>query len=165
LTSMDKLKKVLSGNDDDNTDREGIMTEFSDRTTFSWSSRIKGFIACFVIGWIFSLLGSALIALPHGLVIFATFYTIGNVLSLASTCFLMGPINQLKKMFAPTRLIATLLMLLFMALTLMAAIWWKKSVLAVIFCLLQFLALVWYSISYIPYARTAIKNAFSACMG
>lgn len=34
---------------------------------------------------------------------FATMYTIGNVLGIASTCFLFGPLTQFKKMFAPTR--------------------------------------------------------------
>lgn len=31
--------------------------------------------------------------------------------TLFSTCFLMGPMNQLKKMFAKTRIIATILVL------------------------------------------------------
>ncbi|PAA85182.1 hypothetical protein BOX15_Mlig034154g1, partial [Macrostomum lignano] len=93
------------------------------------------------------------------------FYTFGNILSLTSTCFLMGPLNQLKKMFAPTRLIATLLMLLFMTLALLSALLWNNVALTVLFCILEFLALTWYSISYIPYARTAIKNAVSACVG
>lgn len=33
------------------------------------------------------------------------------LLSFASTCFLMGPLKQLKRMFEPTRLIATIVML------------------------------------------------------
>jgi hypothetical protein len=44
--------------------------------------------------------------------IFAVLYSIGNVVALSSTLFLMGPVNQLKRMFAPTRLIATIVMLL-----------------------------------------------------
>lgn len=46
-----------------------------------------------------------------GLIAFAVLYTLGNVCSLGSTLFLMGPVNQLKKMFAATRIIATIVML------------------------------------------------------
>ncbi|TSN48503.1 Ribosomal protein S6 kinase alpha-3 [Bagarius yarrelli] len=46
-----------------------------------------------------------------------------------TTCFLMGPLKQLKRMFEPTRLIATCVML------------WNKKGLAIIFCILQFLAM------------------------
>lgn len=45
-----------------------------------------------------------------------------------STCFLMGPLNQLKKMFAPTRVIATLLVIVMFCLTLFAAFVVSKGV-------------------------------------
>ncbi|MEE6520765.1 hypothetical protein FKM82_018709, partial [Ascaphus truei] len=48
---------------------------------------------------------------PAGTKLFAVFYTLGNIAALSSTCFLMGPVKQLKKMFEPTRLIATIVML------------------------------------------------------
>lgn len=40
----------------------------------------------------------------------------------SSTCFLMGPFNQLKKMFASTRIVATLVVIVSFVLTLVAAI-------------------------------------------
>lgn len=39
-----------------------------------------------------------------------------------STCFLMGPVNQIKKMFAPTRVVATVIVVVSFAITLFAAI-------------------------------------------
>lgn len=159
---MDKLRRVLGGQDED--EESGIMTQISDSSTLSWSTRLKGFIICFVVGVLCSLLGTFLLFLTHGLKLFALFYTIGNLMALGSTCFLMGPLNQLKRMFAETRLIATIIVLLMMALTLMAALWWKKPGLAIIFCILQFLALTWYSISYIPFARDAVKKCFTSCV-
>lgn len=159
---MDKLRKTLSGDDGD--EERGIVTEVMDATTLSWSTRIKGFIVCFVLGIVLSLLGSFLLFMKDGLTLFAIFYTLGNLVSLASTVFLMGPVNQIKKMFAATRLIATLLVFLFFALTLMAALWWKIPILAIVFCICQFLALTWYSISYIPFARDAVKKCFSGCI-
>ncbi|XP_010128448.1 PREDICTED: vesicle transport protein SFT2A-like [Chlamydotis macqueenii] len=77
----------------------------------------------------------------------------------------MGPLKQLKAMFEPKRLIATVVMLLFLVLTLCAVFWWNKKGLAVLFCILQFLAMTWYSLSYIPFARDAVIKCFSSCLG
>lgn len=159
---MDKLRRVLSGQDDD--EEEGIMTQISDASTMSWSTRIKGFIICFIIGITCSLLGTFFLFLPNGLTIFAVFYTLGNLLALGSTCFLMGPVNQCKRMCAPTRLIAAIIMFVCMALTLCAAFWWHIAGLAIICCALQFLAMAWYTISYIPFARDAVKKCCGACV-
>ncbi|KAJ8315606.1 hypothetical protein KUTeg_007756 [Tegillarca granosa] len=116
---MDKLKKALSG--DDEEEETGIVTQISDASTLSWSTRIKGFIICFALGVVMSVLGSCLLFLKNGLVIFAVLYSFGNILALASTCFLMGPVNQLKKMFAKTRVIATILVFVMLILTLVCA--------------------------------------------
>ncbi|XP_033740580.1 vesicle transport protein SFT2B-like [Pecten maximus] len=159
---MDKLKKVLSGNDED--EEEGIVTQISNSSTLSWSTRIKGFIVCFVLGVSLSILGSCLLFLKDGLIIFAVLYTFGNILSLASTCFLMGPVNQFKKMFAKTRIIATLLVIVMFILTLVCAFALKNTALTIVCCVLQFLALTWYSLSYIPFARDAVKKCFGACL-
>ncbi|XP_038614076.1 vesicle transport protein SFT2B [Tachyglossus aculeatus] len=159
---MDKLKKVLSGQD---TEDRGGLAEVIDTPSLSWGTRIKGFIACFAIGILFSVLGTFLLWVPSkGLTLFAVFYTFGNIASLGSTLFLMGPMKQLKRMFEMTRLIATIVMLLCLILTLCSAFWWKNKGLAVIFCILQSLALTWYSLSFIPFARDAVKKCFAACL-
>lgn len=156
---MDKLKKVLSGQDTE--DRSGL-SEVVESSSLSWSTRIKGFIVCFALGILCSLLGTLLLWVSRkGL--FAVFYTLGNITSIGSTMFLMGPLKQLKRMFEPTRLIATILVLLFFVLTLCSAFLWNKG-LALIFCILQSLALTWYSLSYIPYARDAVKKCFAVCL-
>jgi len=157
---MDKLKRALGGQEDE----ENIMTDISDVTTLSWSTRLKGFAICFTIGVIMSILATLFLWLPNGLKLFAVFYTFGNVLSLCSTFFLMGPLKQLKRMFAETRFIATIVMLVMFALTLCAVFWWNQKVLALVFCVLQFLALTWYSISYIPFARDAVKKCCTSCI-
>ncbi|GAB1285639.1 Vesicle transport protein SFT2B [Apodemus speciosus] len=106
---MDKLKKVLSGQDTE--DRSGL-SEVVEASSLSWSTRIKGFIACFALGILCSVLGTLLLWVPRkGLGLFAVFYTLGNITSIGSTIFLMGPVKQLKRMFEPTRLIATILVL------------------------------------------------------
>uniref|UniRef100_A0A3P9QJ32 Vesicle transport protein n=2 Tax=Poecilia reticulata TaxID=8081 RepID=A0A3P9QJ32_POERE len=149
---MDKLRRVLSGREDN--EELGLTAQVLDGSSLSFSTRVKWFVICFAGGILFSILGSALLFLPGpGIKLFAVFYTLGNIAALSSTCFLMGPLKQLKRMFEPTRLIATIVMLLCFVLTLCAVFWWHKKGLAIIFCILQFLAMTWYSISYIPFAR------------
>ncbi|XP_063705693.1 vesicle transport protein SFT2A isoform X1 [Culicoides brevitarsis] len=159
---MDKLKQVLSGRE--NEEETGIMGTLNEASTLSWETRIKGFAICFVVGILFTLLASFALFLNRGLTVFAAFYTIGNILSLLSTCFLMGPVKQIKKMFSSTRWIATCIMLASLVLTLVAALVLKKALLALLFIIIQGLAMTWYSLSYIPYARDAVKKTFNACI-
>ncbi|XP_044735553.1 vesicle transport protein SFT2B [Chrysoperla carnea] len=160
---MDKLRRVLSG-DDQPDEESGIFSQLNDASTLSWSTRIKGFIACFIIGILLSLLGSFALFLQRGLPTFAIFYTLGNIVSMLSTCFLMGPFNQVKRMFAPTRAIATIIVIIAFAMTLFSAIVLGKAGLALLFIIIQFLAMTWYSLSYIPYARDAVKKTIETCI-
>jgi len=98
----------------------------------------------------------------------------------------MGPFNQFKKMFASTRLIATILVIVSVTLTLVAALYVSTFYflfisileiftinfcfqlhnpgLALLFIIIQSLAMTWYSLSYIPYARDAVKKTVESCI-
>ncbi|XP_059842028.1 vesicle transport protein SFT2A [Hypanus sabinus] len=162
ISSMEKLRRVLSGQDDE---EQGLTTQVLDSTSLNFGTRVKWFAICFVFGVFCSILGTVLLWLPNGIKLFALFYTLGNIAALASTCFLMGPLKQLKKMVDPNRLVTTIVMLLCFILTLCAVFWWHKKGLALIFCILQFLATTWYSLSYIPFARDAIIKCCTSCVG
>ncbi|XP_055722386.1 vesicle transport protein SFT2A-like [Salvelinus fontinalis] len=159
---MDKLRSMMGGREDN--EETGLTSQVLDASTLSYSTRLKWFVICFVSGILCSILGTALLFLPNGTKRFAVFYTLGNLAALSSTCFLMGPLKQLERMFEPTRLIATCVVLLCLVLTLCAVFWWRKKGLAIIFCILQFLAMTWYSISYIPFARDAVIKVFTSCL-
>ncbi|RWS21436.1 hypothetical protein B4U80_07514 [Leptotrombidium deliense] len=164
---MDKLRRALSGDDGDSNEQTGLAAQINNASTLSWSTRIQGFIFCFVLGFVFSILGTILMSIfigPKGLTMFAIFYTLGNIMSMCSTVFLMGPWRQLKTMFKETRIIATCLVLFFIVLTLLSALVWEKRGLAIIFCICEFLAMTWYSLSYIPYARDAVKKTLTTCI-
>lgn len=160
---MDKLRRALSGDSSEQTadEESGIVSQFRDATTLGWTTRIKGFAICFSLGFVLSILGALFLAIPGKGHLFAIFYSLGNILSIASTCFLMGPWKQLKKMFDPTRLLATIVALTFLVLTLVSAHYSSKKGLTFICCVVQFLAMTWYSISYIPYARDAVIKVLS----
>lgn len=159
---MDKLRRVLSGHEDE---EQGLTAQIVDSTSLSFGTRVKWFAICFVAGIACSFLGTFLLFIPKsGKSLFALFYTLGNVAALSSTCFLMGPVKQLKKMVEPTRLIATIVMVSCLVLTLCAVFWWHKTGLAILFCILQFLAMTWYSLSYIPFARDAVMKCCTSCL-
>uniref|UniRef100_UPI0037E791FB vesicle transport protein SFT2B-like isoform X2 n=1 Tax=Semicossyphus pulcher TaxID=241346 RepID=UPI0037E791FB len=160
---MDKLKKVLSGEDAGNTE-PGVL-EVTAASTLSWGTRMRGFIICFVLGVFCSILGTCMLWIPRiGLAVFAVLYSVGNLCALGSTMFLVGPLRQLQNMCAKERAIATIIMLVCLVLTLCAAFWWKNNGLALLFCVLQFLAFTWYGLSYIPFARDAVIKMFSLCL-
>jgi hypothetical protein len=162
---MDKLKRALRGDDGtDNGDEErGFVDSALDASTLSWSTRIKGFGICFGLGLFISILG-AIMFYTGSTTKFAILYSLGNIIALCSTCFLMGPVAQIKKMFASSRWLATVLMLFFLVMTILSAVWWDKAILVLIFCICQFCSMVWYSISYIPYARDAVKKCVDGCI-
>uniref|UniRef100_A0A3B4Y5J7 Vesicle transport protein n=1 Tax=Seriola lalandi dorsalis TaxID=1841481 RepID=A0A3B4Y5J7_SERLL len=144
---MDKLKKVLSGQDDgNNADGTGILERANQASTLAWGTRMKGFVVCFILGVLCSVLGTCMLWIPgFGLAVFAVLYSVGNICALASTMFLVGPCRQLRTMCAKERALATAIMLVCLVLTLCAAFWWKNNGLALLFCVLQFLAFTWYN--------------------
>uniref|UniRef100_A0A3P8SNS1 Vesicle transport protein n=1 Tax=Amphiprion percula TaxID=161767 RepID=A0A3P8SNS1_AMPPE len=162
---MDKLKRVLSGQDDGSADGSGILERANQVSTLAWGTRMKGFLICFVLGALSSILGTCLLWIPGvGLAVFAVLYSVGNICALASTMFLIGPSRQLRTMCAKERALATAIMLVCLVLTLCAALWWKNYGLALLFCVLQFVAFTWYGLSYIPFARDAVLKLFSLCV-
>lgn len=76
------------------------------------------------------------------------------------TCFLMGPLKQLQKMFERGRLLASLMYLLSIVFTLVAGLVFSNPPLALVFVIGQYIAMAWYSITYIPFAR---YNFVSIC--
>nr|CAB3266015.1 vesicle transport protein SFT2B [Phallusia mammillata] len=165
---MDSLRRVLNGNEEPDEEANilgGNVTGGGDSLcpSLSWETRIKGFILCCTIGIILSIIGTILIFFGN-LVGFAVLYSIGTLTALSSTLFLRGPMSQIKSMFKETRIIATIVMIVMIILTLCSGLWWKIGGLCLLFCILQFLAFTWYSISYIPFARDAVKKCFAGCL-
>ncbi|XP_068615498.1 vesicle transport protein SFT2B-like isoform X1 [Brachionichthys hirsutus] len=161
---MDKLKSVLSGEEARREDRTVIET-VNEASSLSWATRVRGFIACFVIGGSCTILGVCMLFIPRiGLTLFIVFYTFGNICALCSTMFLMGPVKQLKRMCDKTRALATTIMITCLVLTLCAAFWWKNFGLALFFVILQILSFSWYSLSYIPFVREAILRLVAVCL-
>ena len=101
---------------------------------------MMGFAACFGLGFIISILSAFTIANP---VKFALPYTLGNILSLLSTTFLVGPKMQCKYALAPIRRYAFLIFIGCIFCTLISALVLKKALLTLLFVVTQFCAGLW----------------------
>ncbi|KRZ17751.1 Vesicle transport protein SFT2B [Trichinella zimbabwensis] len=145
------LTKIFSSNEEE---EEDIISDVTSGNSLSWSTRIKCFLFCFLFGIFLSVMS------VYSFEILSCFQF---YFPLEVTCFLMGPVKQLKKMVDPTRWISTMIVLLMIILTLFSAFYWKKGALCLLFVIFQYLAMTWYSLSYIPYARSAVKSCLQTC--
>eukprot|EP00162_Nutomonas_longa_P003007 comp13667_c0_seq4/m.19139 comp13667_c0_seq4/g.19139 ORF comp13667_c0_seq4/g.19139 comp13667_c0_seq4/m.19139 type:complete len:106 (+) comp13667_c0_seq4:125-442(+) len=96
---------------------------------------------------------------------FALTYTLGNILSLGSTAFLVGPVKQLKNMFDPSRAVASVVYVVSLVLTLVAALKMHSAPLSFIMIIIQLCALSWYVLSYIPFGRQIVSSCCSSVVG
>lgn len=136
----------------------------------TWRERILGCATCVIAGYLLSFgsffrIKDLLLGDPFPFVLNAT---AGNIIALAGSCFLSGPRSQLDKMWHETRRGATQLYLGSLALTLLIAFLplpGPKGFVLVLLMICQYLAITWYTLSYIPYAREAIANYMQRRLG
>ncbi|OVA11318.1 Vesicle transport protein [Macleaya cordata] len=102
--------------------------------------RIYGFAASLGAGLIFMLLSLIVFAIP---IKFAVIFTFGNILAVGSTAFLIGPVQQLRMMFDPVRVIATAIYLGSVVLALIFALWIHSKILTVVAIISEICALIW----------------------
>ncbi|KAL9645187.1 hypothetical protein ABK040_002388 [Willaertia magna] len=88
---------------------------------------------------------------------FAFFYTLGNLLCLISTLFLVGPIAQFRNMLKPERYIPSIMFLASMVLTLVCVFAVPVAILVIFLVIIQAISLGWYIISYIPFAQQVVS--------
>eukprot|EP00931_Biecheleriopsis_adriatica_P095564 TRINITY_DN6915_c0_g1_i1.p1 TRINITY_DN6915_c0_g1~~TRINITY_DN6915_c0_g1_i1.p1 ORF type:complete len:193 (-),score=32.25 TRINITY_DN6915_c0_g1_i1:147-725(-) len=151
-------------------EEEDVFTACCPRIT--WRQRIFGWLACFCLGLLlqassFGSLTRALLGHPGR---FALVYTLGNIIAMVGTFFLAGPRKQMRKMSDKHRARASACFLLTMPLTIVvveAGHFPGRALLILLMVLLQWMSLVWYTLSYIPYgqkmALKILKRCFSWC--
>ncbi|CAD5207283.1 unnamed protein product [Bursaphelenchus okinawaensis] len=159
---FDRVRSQSTSRDAEAPGVQSVEGDSQRITDLSWELRVYCFIGCFVLSMVCSLLGSPFV-FAGKLTEFAVMVSLGSMISIGGTFFLSGPLNQLKKMFEPTRLVATLIYILMIILTLITGLLLRNGVLAVICILGQYLSMGWYSLSYIPYAREVLWSFFNRC--
>lgn len=131
--------------------------------------RLLGWFCCFGLGLLlqaasFSAVTRALLGHPGR---FAVTYTLGNLVALTGTFFLAGPAKQCRNMTKHNRLAASIIFVAAMFLTLFSAEakpFHGQSLLVMLMVLLQWLALVWYTLSFIPYGRKLSLSVLQRCL-
>ena len=145
----------------DTADKRPIHLRCSPALT--WETRTMGFVSCFAIGTALSL--SSVFSFPLLLAgdptPFAWKYSVGNVVLLASSTFLVGPQQQWEQMASPVRIGASLAYVVSIIVTVFAALVLEFALLTVVAMVIQFCALAWYCASYIPFGRDLIRR----CVG
>lgn len=117
--------------------------------------RVYGFAACLLAGFICMFLSMIVFIKP---IKFALLFTFGNMLAIGSTTFLIGPMQQLSMMMDPVRAYATYMYVGCVVLALICALWIHSKILTLLAIICEICALVWYSLSYIPFARRMVSN-------
>lgn len=124
----------------------------------SYTQRVIGFAVCAGLGLAFGALGVSVIMFPFT---FCLLYSLCILCFLLSTFFLAGPLEQLKSMLQPHRIVSSLVFVGALIGTIVVAITVGSTLLVMIGIVVQTAALVWYVASYVPFARDAISSAFS----
>ncbi|THU60663.1 hypothetical protein C4D60_Mb07t15160 [Musa balbisiana] len=122
--------------------------------------RLYGFAASLVIGFAFMLLSLIVFYRP---IKFGIMFTFGNILAVGSTAFLIGPVQQARLMLDPVRIYATAIYVGSAIVALVCALWIHSKMLTLIAIIIEICALVWYSLSYVPFARRMVSELFISC--
>lgn len=123
--------------------------------------RLLGCATCMVCGYIMSVgsfmrLKDLVIGNPVPLVVNVT---IGNVVALCGTCFLAGAQSQARRMFHKSRKVASIIYLGSLAVTIFLLLlphFFLRGLLLFFLMIGQYVAITWYCLSYIPFAREFI---------
>ncbi|KAJ1635457.1 vesicle transport protein, partial [Pavlovales sp. CCMP2436] len=123
--------------------------------SLTYEQRLYGFAICFTAGVLLTLTSmfsftKLLLGYPTD---FAIKYTFGNLIAICSTGFLIGPMRQFRQMTAATRWMAVVVYFGAMVMTLVSAFKIQIAMVTVLFIIIQFCAMVWYALSYIPFGR------------
>ncbi|TYZ64906.1 hypothetical protein PybrP1_001129 [[Pythium] brassicae (nom. inval.)] len=136
-------------------------------TSLSYEKRLWGFVLCACAAAVLFVLAVVCLT-PGNLASFAVLYSLGSLCVLGATMFLVGPKRQLRHMLRRYRWAITVVYLFLIALTLVVALNEQlgkpeRVLLTFVLVVLQFLAVAWYSLSYVPFARKAMAKGLSKC--
>lgn len=135
--------------------------DFNRDCTLSTKQRLYGFAICLAAGLACTFLSMLVFFNP---IKFGITFTFGNLLALGSTAFLIGPKRQVVMMLDSVRIYATAIYLASIIIALFCAFFVHNKLLTLLAIILEFGALVWYSLSYIPFARSMVQKIMVACL-
>eukprot|EP01096_Ripella_sp_DP13-Kostka_P016635 TRINITY_DN8166_c0_g1_i1.p1 TRINITY_DN8166_c0_g1~~TRINITY_DN8166_c0_g1_i1.p1 ORF type:complete len:176 (-),score=60.88 TRINITY_DN8166_c0_g1_i1:38-520(-) len=133
--------------------------EIEEQFQMSWTTRMILVGVFMLLGLLCCTIAVYSVFMPRT---FAKWYSMGSVLIMSSTFFLLGPMRQLKTMFDSTRAPSSIVYILSIIGTLYSALILKWIGLTMLCVLIQVGAMIWYALSYIPFAHSMIKSTSSS---
>jgi len=132
--------------------------------------RLFGCACCFILGQVmqFCSFGAAtgiLVGRPGR---FAFLYTTGNMVMMAASFFLSGPQQQCRKIKAKGRAATSSVYFMTMLMTMTAVFahpFFGRPLVILLLVAVQWLSLVWYVLSYIPYGHTVGRRVVGSLAG
>jgi len=153
------------------------VSEKSDKSVFSFGSektlcgdlsyktRVIGWLACSITGMVLSFIVSFVFVFSNfDVAAFAVLYSIGQILSIAGSCFLSTPAGQWKDMKKKSRIIPSILYVSSIILTLVVALATNIKGLVLLFLIIQIFAYYWYTITFIPFGQKIVKKLCECCL-
>jgi hypothetical protein len=141
---------------------ESLSEEWEEMSSLTMSQRLTGFFMSLGMGIVFIIIAISFVPtlalFPKK---FAFFYSCGSFFAVISTSFLVGPRKQITMMFESHRAHAAAGYFISFFMTLVAAVSWSSTVLSIAFASCQVVAVLWYSLSFIPFARQVVGTFFS----
>lgn len=131
----------------------------------SYKTRILGWLICSIVGMVLSLIVSLIFVFSaFDVVAYAILYSIGQILSIAGTCFLSTPAGHCKDMKKKHRIIPSIVYFLSIILTIVIAVATQITGLVLLFLIIQVFAYYWYTISFIPFGQKIVKKLCECCL-
>jgi vacuolar-type H+-ATPase subunit I/STV1 len=123
----------------------------------TWTQRMQGFLVLLSMALFTTLMSWFALGMGNYWK-YSALSSLGSILSMLSTIIVMGPSAQLAYMFDEYRFNASVLYIGSLFIAFFVAIIFHSVLLCVLCGLLQYAALVWYSLSYVPYGRETLVN-------
>ncbi|GAM25083.1 hypothetical protein SAMD00019534_082580 [Acytostelium subglobosum LB1] len=130
--------------------------EVQQQTSFSYMQRIIIFVITLGLGIAFIAMSTFFIFAPKT---FAKLYTLGSLCVILGLVILVGVKKQLENITSSKeRLYSSLIYLCSIFGTLYCALSLQSTILTMMMVIFQFVAVIWYSLSYIPFGQALIQK-------
>lgn len=139
---------------DSSADADAQLQEEEDQLIkgLTMAQRIQGFLLFFSLALFSAML--SWVAMGMGKFWkYTALSSLGTILSIVSTFLLMGPSTQLEYMMDEHRKLATIMYCCSVVVSFFSAIIFKSFFICLITTGAQYICLLWYSLSYVPYGR------------
>ncbi|KAM7467705.1 hypothetical protein LguiB_015267 [Lonicera macranthoides] len=147
-------KNFLDG-DEEGGSQDNLLDDYEGNCSLYPMQRVYGFGACLLAGFLCMILSLVVFAKP---IKFALLFTFGNMLAVGSTAFVIGPQQQVRMMLDPARIYATAIYVGCVVIALICALLIHSKLLTILAIICEICALIWYSLSYIPFARRMVSQ-------